>query len=153
MSNTTIRFSTPMIHRKVPEPPAPIVPPYVCSTVTCDLTPPAASARARTRSRPRPRRKGGGKGDNDRRMTEREEEADSERSFPLLEQLPCCVVDRCDVVGIEGVAKTECVAETPDPGQRRIAAGVQQEESPACDVQCRDCASESREAQPLLLRQ
>ena len=62
-------------------------------------------------------REAGGEREDDRRVAEREEEADAERPLALLEQLPRRVVDRGDVVGVEGVAQAEGVGELPSPAR------------------------------------
>src|SRR5947209_19702549 len=55
----------------------------------------------------------GGCGDTDRcnhdnsRMTEREKEPDGDRSFPFLHKLAYHIVDRRDVIGVDGVTQAE----------------------------------------------
>ena len=68
---------------------------------------------------------------HDRRVAEREEEADAERPLALLQQLPGRVVDRRDVVRVEGVAQAEGVREHAEAGERRIRARVPDEQAPA----------------------
>ena len=74
--------------------------------------------------------------------------------LPCCEQLARGVVDRRDVVGVEGVAEAERVGEHAEPGQRRIAARVEEEQTPAGDVQrCEPRLRSRDEAQPFLVRQ
>ena len=58
--------------------------------------------------------------EDDARVAEREEEADAERALALREHLPRRVVDRRDVVGVEGVSEPERVGQCPEPGQRGV---------------------------------
>jgi len=51
------------------------------------------------------------KRDHDCCVAEREEKSDRERAPPLLHQLARDVVDRRDVVGIEGVPEPEAVSQ------------------------------------------
>jgi hypothetical protein len=65
--------------------------------------------------------------EHDRRVPEREPEADAERALALRHQLACGVVDRGDVVGVEGVAEAERVggdaeADTEDAGGAELVA-------------------------------
>ena len=69
--------------------------------------------------------------------------------LPLLQQLAGGVVDRGDVVGVEGVAQTEGVGEDAEPGERRVAARVVDEQPPAGDMERRDGTAEPRQAKPL----
>jgi hypothetical protein len=67
----------------------------------------------------------GGCGDTDRcnndnsRMTEREKEPDGDRSFPFLHKLAYDIVDRRDVIGVDGMAQAECVGQERGRKQRR----------------------------------
>ena len=91
--------------------------------------------------------------EDDRRVSEREEEADAEGALAVLEELPGGVVDRRDVVGVEGVAQPERVREHAEPGQRGVAARVPEEQAPAEDMEQQHTASEAGEAQPFGARQ
>src|SRR5213592_1994914 len=76
--------------------------------------------------------------EDDRRVAEREEEAGSERPLPVLQQLPCRVVDRRDVVGVEGMPQPEGVRKRGKTGQRRVPRQVVEEEPEAEQVQKHD---------------
>ena len=52
--------------------------------------------------------------EHDRRVTQREEESDAERPLTVAHQLAGRVVDRGDVVGVEGVPHAERVCRDPD---------------------------------------
>ena len=55
---------------------------------------------------------------DDQRVTKRKEESDRNGAFALLHQLTCDVVDRRDVVGIDGVAQAEAIGEqAPFPAE------------------------------------
>jgi len=54
---------------------------------------------------------GDGEPDNDRGMTQGEEQAHRHGSFSFLHQFAGHVVDGRDMIGIEGVSKTEAVSE------------------------------------------
>ena len=87
--------------------------------------------------------------EDDRRVAEREEEAGAERALPVLQQLPRRVVDRRDVVGVECVPQAERVRERGEPGQRRVARQVVEEEAEAEHVQEHDSGREAAEPPPL----
>ena len=78
----------------------------------------------RTAQGPEPDRKQSGKREHDRRMAEREEEPDAQGSFAIGHQLPRRVVDRRDVIGVEGVTETERVGGEADP-DREGAGGAE----------------------------
>ena len=90
--------------------------------------------------------------EHDRGVTEGEKEPDSERPLALLEEESRGVVDRRDVVGIEGVAEAEAVRER---ARSRVHAAevvrVVEEESPAQDVEERDGAEEASQPERLPL--
>ena len=77
-------------------------------------------------------------------MRKREEKADTERALSFLEQLARRVVDRRDVIGVEGVTQTEGVGERSEPGEGRLAARVPREQAPAEQVQERNGPGEGR---------
>ncbi len=137
MSSSTIRFSTPMIQRNVPETPAP------------DVRPVVGERRDARLHGARRDRQGRSEREDDGRVAEREEEADAERALALREHLPRRVVDRRDVVGVERVPEPEGVGEHAEPGERRIVGRVVDEEPPARDVQAEDRRRETAEAEPL----
>ena len=85
-------------------------------------------------------------------MAEREEEAGAERPLPVLQQLARRVVDRRDVVGVEGVPQPERVRERGEAGQRRVARQVVEEQPEAEHVQEHDAGRETAEARPLPAR-
>jgi hypothetical protein len=89
-----------------------------------------------------------GKGEHDRRMTQRKEEADAQRPLALLQHEPHRVVDRRDVIGVEGVPQPEHVGDEAEPDQCRKACGVVKVESPAHCVQQGDDAVERRQPAP-----
>ena len=66
----------------------------------------------------------------------------------VLQHLPRGVVDRRDVVGVERVPQSERVRQHPEPGKSRAAVDVVEEETPAGDVQQRDCRAEAGETEP-----
>ena len=82
-------------------------------------------------------------------MAEREEEPDPERSLAVLEELSGRVVDRRDVIGVEGVPQPEGERQRPQTGQRGVAVRVEDEEAPSHDVETQDCGSEGSEPNPL----
>ena len=49
--------------------------------------------------------------DDHRRMPQREIEADRERFLPVLHQLAHDIIDRCDVVRVDGVTKAEHISQ------------------------------------------
>ncbi len=76
--------------------------------------------------------------DDDRRVAHREEEADADRATAAQQHQPGGVVDRCDVVGVEGVPHAQDVGEGASAGERPgggRAVAVVEEECPAEDVQ------------------
>src|SRR5205823_11025579 len=85
-------------------------------------------------------------------VAEREEEAGAERALSVLQQLPRRIVDRRDVVGVEGVPEPEGVRERGEAGQRRVARQVVEEEPEAEHVQEHDTAREAAEPCPLRAR-
>src|SRR5205085_7065918 len=86
--------------------------------------------------------------EHDRRVPEAEEEADAERALAVGEELPRRVVDRRDVVGVEGVSQPEGVGERAEPGGRGVGARGGGEEATAEDVEEEDGAGEPRAAAP-----
>ena len=76
-------------------------------------------------------------------MSEREEEADTERTLAALEECARRVVDCRDVIGVERVAEAERVREHAEPGERGVARRVVREEAPAEHVQQGDRAGEA----------
>ena len=72
----------------------------------------------------------GGGQHHHRRMAEREKEADADRPLALLHQLARHVVDRRDMVGIDGVAQTERVGQESGADQHRIIAKRDQRPNP-----------------------
>ncbi len=84
-------------------------------------------------------------------MPEREEESGAERPLSLLEQLAGRVVDRRDVVGVEGVPQAERVREQAEPGERGLARRVVEEETPAGDVQAGHHSTERAQAKPVVV--
>ena len=59
--------------------------------------------------------------DDDGRVAEREEEPDGDRPPPFLHQLAGDVVDRRDMVGVEGMPQPEAVSEEGRAKKKRIA--------------------------------
>ena len=68
------------------------------------------------------------------RMAEREEEADADRPLALLHQLARHVVDRRDMVGIDGVAQTERIGQERGADQHRIIAKRDQRPDPRQNI-------------------
>ena len=95
--------------------------------------------------------------EDDRRVAEREEEPDAERPLAVGHELARRVVDRADVVGVEGVAHAERVGGDADADAERAAAAEAEmgrddeaEEQPeADDVQAEDHEREHAGAPPL----
>ena len=95
--------------------------------------------------------------EDDRRVAEREEEADAERPLAFVHQLARRVVDRRDVVGIEGVAESERVGGDPDADRERPrgaeAVGIRrdegEEEEEADDVEPDDHGGHPEHGSPL----
>ena len=92
------------------------------------------------------RRRAAPSSEDDRRVPEREEEADAQRALALVHELARRVVDRADVVGVEGVAQPERVGGDPHArGRRRRRAEAivvrddeREQEEEADDVQAED---------------
>src|SRR5579862_472111 len=84
--------------------------------------------------------------EHDRRVSEREEETDTDGTLLLLEQLARRVVDCGDVVGVEGVPEAERVREHAQPRQRGVRARIPGKEAPAEAVQEEHDREEAREA-------
>ena len=57
---------------------------------------------------------------DDRRVAEREKESDADRPLALLHQLAGRIVDRGDMVGVDGVAQAERVGEERRAEEDRI---------------------------------
>ena len=94
-------------------------------------------------------REAGGEREDDRRVAEREEEADAHRALAVLQELARRVVDRGDVVGVEGVTQAERVRERAQAGERRVVARVVEEQAEAEQVQEEHAAGEPSETRPL----
>ena len=99
--------------------------------------------------------------EDDRGVPEREEEPDAERPLALAHELARGVVDRGDVVGVEGVAQPQRVGRDPHP-ETEHAAGTEavvvrhydrQQQEEADDVQADDDRGEHRRSPPLRRRQ
>src|SRR5262249_14412996 len=84
--------------------------------------------------------------EDDRRVAEREEEPRRERPPPVLELAARDVVDRRNVVGVERVPQAEGVRQRAEPRERGMGARVEDEQSPAGDVEGRDGAGKCRDA-------
>ncbi len=67
-------------------------------------------------------------------MAEREEEADADRPLALLHQLARHVVDRRDMVGIDGVAQTERIGQESGADQHGIVAKCDQRPDPRQNI-------------------
>jgi hypothetical protein len=98
--------------------------------------------------------------DHDRRVTEREEEADGHRTLALGHELSRGVVNRGDVVGVEGVAHAERVREDPGAdaehtlGAKAVVVHRRDDDQrPADDVQESDEAEHGVEATPFTGRE
>jgi len=76
--------------------------------------------------------------EDDRRVAEREEEAGCERALAVLQELARRVVDRRDVVGVEGVPQAERVRERREAGELGVARQVVEEEAEPEHVQEQD---------------
>ncbi len=95
------------------------------------------------------------------RVPEREEEADADRPLALGHQLAGRVVDRADVVGVEGVAKAERVGgeaeadgEEAAAAEREVLRGDQREEQKAANrVQAADDEGHGADRAPLCGRE
>ena len=72
----------------------------------------------------------GGREHDDGRVAEREEQADRNRPLAILHQLARHVVDRRDVVGIDGVAQPERVGEKRGADQHRVIVECDQRPRP-----------------------
>ena len=126
-----------MSNRKTPETEAPMRLPIVFS-----LRDAAHDSR-------RGKRHGNREQEHDRRMTEREKEADAERAAAFLQHESHRIVDRRDVVGVEGVAQSEHVGDEAKADQRGVRCRVVQVQAEARDVQEGDEAEETRQPDPL----
>ena len=63
-------------------------------------------------------------------MTEREEQADRDRTLAFLHQLACHIVDRGDVIGVYGVPQTERIGKEGGADQYRIVVESDQRPDP-----------------------
>ncbi len=99
-----------MIHRNVP------------GDAGADVAAVALERRDLAVHRARGDREADGEREDDRRVAEREEEADAEGPLPCCDQLARRVVDRGDVIGVEGVPQAEDVRRQAEPDQRPVAA-------------------------------
>ena len=117
MPTRTTRLSRPMTHRNTPETDAPITPVAAWSVDPSWVTGPASALTPSESSRARAKT-----------IVEcpRENQKPTESGLrPVLvgEQLARGVVDRRDVVGVEGVAQPERVGQDPDAdGEHRVVA-------------------------------
>src|SRR5215217_2891540 len=85
---------------------------------------------------------------DDRRVAEREEEPHAQRALALLAKLARGVVDRGDVVRVEGVPQAEGVGQRAEPDQHGLTGREDQEQAPADDVQPDDGAAEAGQSSP-----
>ena len=69
------------------------------------------------------------------RVPEREEEPHGDRPLSVLHELPCGVVDRRDVVGVDGVPETEGVGEEGRRQEDRVGRRGGQDERPGAEVE------------------
>ena len=69
-------------------------------------------------------------------MSEGEEETSSDRAFTLLHELACDIIDGCDMVGINGVAKTQAVSQERSSKQYWIWMEEEECPDPHGDVEC-----------------
>ena len=79
-------------------------------------------------------------------VPKREEEADAHRFVAALQQLAGRVVDRRDVVGVEGMAQAKRIGEAAEAEEGGVIPAIQQEQSPADHMQDANAAEEG--AQP-----
>ena len=101
-------------------------------------------------------READGEQEDDRRVPEREEEPDPERPLAVGHQLARRVVDRADVIGVEGVAQAERVGRDPDADAECARAELEvgglddaDQQSEPDDVQRHDRQYEQAGAPPL----
>jgi hypothetical protein len=101
-------------------------------------------------------REAGGEQEHHRGVPEGEEEPDAQRPLPLAHELARRVVDRPDVVGVEGVAHAERVggdahahAEDPRADAQVLRGDEPEQQREARDVQAQDDRREHRGAPPL----
>jgi hypothetical protein len=87
--------------------------------------------------------------EDNRRVPEREKESDADRFASALEQLASGVVDRRDVVRVEGVTQAERVRQTAERQKTGMAGAVQKQQSPTRHMQGPDPAEETGQASPL----
>ena len=112
------RLRAAIRYRNVPETSVPIQPGHLVQR--------RAVVRDLAAERPDAEREQEREHEDDRRVPEREEEADAQRPLALGHQLARRVVDRRDVVGVEGVAQPERVggdADADGERARRCRAG------------------------------
>ena len=81
-------------------------------------------------------------------MTQRKEEADSERPLSPLQHVAHGIVDGGDMVRIEGMAQSEHVGDEAQAHQRGMLRRVVKIKPPANHVQQRDNAVQTRQAYP-----
>ena len=95
--------------------------------------------------------------EHDGRVTEREEEADAERTPAVGQQLARRVVDRRDVVGVERVTEAERVGRDSEPEPEHapptdpevVRHDQREQEEEADRVQCQHDRPEACQAAPL----
>ena len=130
MPTAPCRLRMPIRNRNVPEIVGPIRPVAWCSAESSSATPPLSPLMPT--ARPTASRK------TIARVAEREEEPDAQRPLAVAHQLARRVVDRADVVGVEGVAHAERVGGDADADAEDAA--------PELQVLRRDEAEEQPEA-------
>ena len=148
MFSRIARFSRPISSRNAPDTTGPMSP-----VAWCRAEPPVGDRAAQPADAQDDER---AEREHDARVPEREEEPDAQRALAVVHQLARRVVDRRDVVGVEGVAQAERVGGDPDADAEGAAVpevvvvrrddGEQQEEADA--VQGGDRRGEDGRAAP-----
>ena len=148
MPISTIRLRMPIRNRNVPEMVGPIRPVAWCSAESSFATLPLSPLM--------PSGEPDREQEDDARVAEREEEPHAQRPLAVAHQLARRVVDRADVVGVEGVAHPERVGRDADPDAEDAASQSQvlrrdeaEQQAEADDVEGNDHEGEPGSAPPL----
>src|ERR1700688_4257936 len=86
-------------------------------------------------------------------MTQREEKSGAQRLFALLQHETYGVVDRRDVVCIEGVPQTKHIGGETQSHELRVLAGVMQIQARAEEMKACDTSVKTRQANPFRRRE
>src|ERR1700688_825067 len=86
-------------------------------------------------------------------MTQREEKSGAQRLFALLQHETHGVVDRRDMVCIEGVPQTKHIGGETQSHELRVLAGVMKIQAPTQQMKACDKSVKTRQAKPFRRRE